>query len=137
MNPVRLGRRPLQQKGDGLARGLAHIVRDAGPESHLDHPVEMIGQRAVNGKLLDDRIGQEPGSGSFQVPDGKPAVDGVNIDRPHLIHGKMKIFDDASFYLFSQGVPDASLKADFNSMGHAFSFLIEFGKRRLFLPQLR
>jgi hypothetical protein len=91
--------------------------------------------------------------GFFQVPFGKQAVNGEDIDRSDGIHGDMKIFDDASFYFFSEGVPDASFKADFNSMGHVFSFLIQFdgfvvescqfldflrvhqfGKRRLFLP---
>jgi len=143
INLRRIGERQSQQQGDGLVGGLAHIVGDAGPESHLDHPVETVGQGAVNGKLLDNGIGQRAGGYFFQALRGKQAVDGIDVDRPDFVHGDMQIFDDASFYFFSEGVPDTFFKADFNSMGHAFSFLIQFldflrvhqfGKRQLFLP---
>ncbi len=104
--------------------GLAHVVRDAGPEAYLDEPIEIPGGRghgAVDGVVLDHRVGQGAGGCPCQLLPGEFAVQGVNLHGPHRFHGDMEVLVDAAFDLFSQGVPDAFPEADFDAVGHCSS----------------
>ena len=76
--------------------GLSHVVRDAGAEPHLDQPVETAGQSPVDGVVLDHGIGEGAAGGLFQLLRGEGAVDRVDLDRLHRIHGDPEVLDDPS-----------------------------------------
>ena len=92
--------------------GLAHVVRDAGPEAYLDEPIEIPGGRGLRRRrwrvliTASDRGRRLP----VPAPPGEFAVQGVNLHGPHRFHGDMEVLVDAAFDLFSQGVPDAFRK---------------------------
>jgi hypothetical protein len=110
--------RPLHQQLHGLRCRSADVIRYARPETHFDQPVETIGQTAVDGIALNDRVRKRPRRDPLQQIVRQIPFQGIDFDRLHPLHGKMEIVEYPAPGFFPQGVPDPRKKADFNSADH-------------------
>ena len=85
VDPLPRRERPPGQVLDRLLGGAPGIVGHPGAEADLDQHVEVVGQRRVDGEVLDHRVGKGAGGGLLQLLGRELRIDGVDVEGPHRI----------------------------------------------------
>ncbi len=80
INPLIFFQLNAQSQFNSLPGGFTHIVRHTGPKTHVDKPIEGLGQRSIDGIALSNGVRKGPAGHHFQLLEGKVGVDGIDRD---------------------------------------------------------